>query len=77
MSSMATKRDYYEVLGVERTASEREISLTYRKMAIKYHPDSNPGDTEAVERFKECMRHMKCSAMQRNVLRTIAMATPA
>ncbi|WDI40832.1 molecular chaperone DnaJ [Bremerella sp. P1] len=50
---MATKVDYYEVLGIERSASSGEISKAYRKLAIKYHPDSNPGDEEAVSRFKE------------------------
>jgi len=49
---MATKLDYYEVLGVERTANQNEISRAYRKLAIKYHPDSNPGDEEAVVQFK-------------------------
>ena len=53
MSTMATQRDYYEVLGVERTASGNEIASAYRKLAIKYHPDKNPGDEEAIERFKE------------------------
>ena len=50
---MAEKRDYYEVLGVAKTASEDEIKSAYRKLAKKYHPDLNPGNAEAEAKFKE------------------------
>lgn len=50
---MAEKRDYYEVLGLSKGASDDEIKKAFRKMAMKYHPDKNPGDKEAEEKFKE------------------------
>ena len=50
---METKRDYYEVLGVSRNADEKEIKRAYRKLAKKYHPDTNAGNAEAEKRFKE------------------------
>jgi molecular chaperone DnaJ len=53
MATMSGKRDYYEVLGVDRSASDKAIADAYRKLAIKFHPDKNPGDEEAISRFKE------------------------
>ncbi len=54
--SLATnvKRDYYEILGVGRTANDQEIKSSYRKLAMQYHPDRNPDNPEAEEKFKEC-----------------------
>jgi molecular chaperone DnaJ len=50
---MASKRDYYEVIGVDRGASQDDIKKAYRKLAVKFHPDKNPGDSSAEEKFKE------------------------
>src|SRR6478736_3365218 len=51
---MPTTRDYYEILSVEKTADGEEIRRSYRRLAMKYHPDRNPGDAEAEIKFKEC-----------------------
>ena len=50
---MEEKRDYYDVLGVSKSSSADEIKKAYRKIAIKFHPDKNPGNKEAEEQFKE------------------------
>jgi len=64
---MAQKRDYYEILGVKREASDKEIASAYRKLAVKYHPDSNPGDENATAKFKEAAEayEVLCDAEKR------------
>ena len=57
---MASKRDYYEVLAVAKTASDKEIKAAYRKLALQHHPDKNPGDTDAEARFKAISEAYDC-----------------
>ena len=54
---MAAKRDLYEVLGISKTADEKTIKKAYRKLAKKYHPDMNPGDKTAEQKFKEAVSY--------------------
>ena len=56
------KQDYYEILGVTKSASAAEIKKAYRKMALKYHPDKNPDDAAAEEKFKQGMSIMAFSS---------------
>jgi len=60
---MSTKRDYYEILELQKNADEAEIKKAYRKMALKHHPDKNPGDKDAEDRFKEAAEALECRWM--------------
>ena len=53
---MSEKRDYYDVLGLQKGASKDEVKKAYRKLAMKYHPDRNPGDKAAESKFKEAKK---------------------
>ena len=65
------KRDYYEVLGVNKSANKDEIKKAYRKLALKYHPDKNKGDKVSEEKFKEASEAYHVSLMKKEKLITI------
>lgn len=73
---MAEKRDYYEVLGVAKNANADEIKKAYRKAAIQFHPDKNPGDKEAEEKFKEAAEASTCCRTPTSAPVTTSSAMP-
>ena len=77
MPMAATKRDFYEVLGVAREASADDIKKAYRQMALKFHPDRNPGDEEAPKRFKEAAEAYEVFRTPTSVSGTTVTAMPA
>ena len=68
MATMATKRDYYEVLGVTRQATQKEIADAYRKLALQYHPDRNPNNQDAVVKFKEAAEAFEVLSDERQAI---------
>ena len=60
------KRDYYEVLGLDKNATESDIKKAYRKLAKKYHPDMNPGDKEAEDKFKAIIPYAAKNLFKKN-----------
>ena len=71
-----SKRDYYEVLEVANSAADAEIKKAFRRLAMKYHPDRNPDDSEAEAKFKEARKLSKCFPMPTSAPLTISSATP-
>jgi preprotein translocase subunit Sec63 len=71
-----SKRDYYEVLGVARTATDDELKKAYRRCAMKFHPDRNPGDAAAEASFKECKEAYEVCPTATSAACTTATATP-
>ena len=69
-----SKRDYYEILGVSKSANADEIKKAYRKVAMQYHPDRNPGDKSAEEKFKEAAEAYEVLSDSDKGLNTIALA---
>ena len=67
-----SKQDYYDVLGVSKDADSGSLKSAYRKLAMKYHPDKNPGDTDAEKNLKKYPKHMKfCPTLKKASLRCI------